>query len=113
MVTISYETQAITASSGVDYLPASATLQLEDGQEEAIINVTLVDDSEREFAEQFSVTLVNPTGLCPFGLAVFVCFGIGSQSAQGFTVLRFIDRVLVLFKMDPCMCFEVLDFAQT
>ena len=72
MVGISYETQAITATSGVDYLPASASVQLEDGQEQVTVNITLVDDSEREFAEQFSVTLVNPTGLWPFALAAYL-----------------------------------------
>ena len=72
MVGISYETQAITATSGVDYLPASASVQLEDGQEQVTVNITLVDDSEREFAEQFSVTLVNPTGLWPFAPAAYL-----------------------------------------
>lgn len=72
MVGISYETQAITATSGVDYLPASTSVQLEDGQEQVTINITLVDDSKREFAEQFSVTLVNPTGLWPFGPAAYL-----------------------------------------
>nr|KAG5699576.1 hypothetical protein BaRGS_033772 [Batillaria attramentaria] len=59
-VNVSYATQPITASSGVDYLPASDTLRLEDGQSEAVINVTLQDDSDPEFAEQFSITLSNP-----------------------------------------------------
>ncbi|KAK7486836.1 hypothetical protein BaRGS_00021983 [Batillaria attramentaria] len=61
-VNVSYTTQPITASSGVDYLPASDTLRLEDGQSEAVINVTLQDDSDPEFAEQFSITLSNPRG---------------------------------------------------
>jgi hypothetical protein len=69
VVGISYQTQAITATSGVDYLPAVGTLQLADGQEEGNINVTLLDDNLREFAEQFSITLSNPTGI--FLIALF------------------------------------------
>ncbi|KAL8615958.1 hypothetical protein ACOMHN_034634 [Nucella lapillus] len=62
IVRVSYESRAITAIVGVDYLPASGTLQMEDGQKTAKINVTLIDDALREFAEQFNVTLTNPTG---------------------------------------------------
>ncbi|XP_076465116.1 adhesion G-protein coupled receptor V1-like isoform X2 [Babylonia areolata] len=62
VVRVSYQTQTITATAGVDYLPSTGTLQLEDGQKAAMINVTLLDDEIQEFEEKFNVTLSNPTG---------------------------------------------------
>ena len=71
-VSISYQTQAISATSGQDYLPASGTLRLDDGQEEGMINVTLLDDLTQEFAEEFSVTLSGPEGQTEIFTCIFL-----------------------------------------
>lgn len=62
LVTVSFETREMTATSGVDYSNANGVLEFKDGQTRALIKVTLRDDSIREFEEQFNITLSNPTG---------------------------------------------------
>lgn len=74
VVTVSYVTQPLTAIPGVDYVPASGILQLTSGQEKAVINITIIDDTLREFEEQFSVALSNPTGQCSLHVMQVDCF---------------------------------------
>ncbi len=61
-VEVVFSSADLTALSGRDYLPPSGVLTLPDGVGLGHINVTLIDDSEREFREQFQLTLVSVSG---------------------------------------------------
>ena len=61
-VQATYTSKDVTAKSGLDYLPANGILALGSGMDMAYINVTILDDTEREFAEQFELTLTGVSG---------------------------------------------------
>ena len=61
-VQVTYSTSDDTAKSGLDYLPSNGILILESGKDVGYINVTILDDSQREFAEQFVLTLTDVSG---------------------------------------------------
>lgn len=61
-VQVTYSSSDITAENGRDYLPAEGTLTLGSGVATGYINVTIIDDDEREFVEQFELTLISVSG---------------------------------------------------
>jgi hypothetical protein len=61
-VSIDYSTADGTATAGQDYLPASGTLELADGEASGSFTVTILDDGAVEGDETFSVTLSHPLG---------------------------------------------------
>ena len=61
-VQITYSSSDDTAKSGLDYLPSNGILILESGNNMGYINVTILDDSQREFDEQFVLTLTDVSG---------------------------------------------------
>ena len=61
-VQVTYSSSDDTAKSGLDYLPSNGILILESGNNVGYINVTILDDSQREFVEQFVLTLTDVSG---------------------------------------------------
>jgi hypothetical protein len=59
---VSYTTANGTASSGSDYLTTSGTLDFDQGQQFAIIEVQLAKDAVFEGTENFFINLSNPVG---------------------------------------------------
>ena len=60
-VTVAYTTADDTAIAGQDYASTSGTLTFAPGQAEQTLSVTILDDSDREDDETFSVNLSPPT----------------------------------------------------
>ena len=61
-ITIDYTTVNQSATAGIDYQPVSGTVTLEDGQTGATILVPILDDTESEEDETFSIALDSVTG---------------------------------------------------
>ena len=62
-VSVDYETFPVTALAGVDFVAASGTLSWADGEEGVkAFTVTLINDSQQESDETFTVDLVDSTG---------------------------------------------------
>jgi len=62
VATVSYATSDLTAQAGVDYEPASGTLQFAPGETSKTVDITIIDDALREDKESFRLTLSSPTG---------------------------------------------------
>lgn len=60
-VTVDYLVQPISATPGLDYLPATGTLSFPPGTTTQPIGVTVLGDADVESTEQFVVTLSNPS----------------------------------------------------
>ncbi|HEX5787877.1 MAG TPA: FG-GAP-like repeat-containing protein [Woeseiaceae bacterium] len=61
-VSVKYATFDGTATAGADYEPASGTVVFAPNTSTARIDIPIVDDDEVEFAENFGVTLFDPSG---------------------------------------------------
>ena len=61
-VAATYRTRNLTATPSVDYRTTSGQITFRDGQSTAFINITLINDEEREFEETFQVILTGATG---------------------------------------------------
>ncbi|HHC73852.1 MAG TPA: YHYH protein, partial [Thiothrix sp.] len=59
---VTYETRAITATSGTDFIATSGTATIPAGSTEALINVEIVGDDLAEENESFQLVITNPTG---------------------------------------------------
>lgn len=66
-ITVQYETSDVTATTPVDYAGLTGTLNFPDGSFAQTITIPIFDDQLREGAEQFSITLRNPTGEVDLG----------------------------------------------
>jgi hypothetical protein len=60
--TVNYQTKDGTASAGVDYTAVSDTATIEAGQTSVLIGVPILQDTESESSETFSLVVSNPTG---------------------------------------------------
>ena len=63
-VSVRYTATSGTASIGSDFLLPASRVVIADGVAMATINVTIMDDEDREFAEMFQLTLLSVTGEC-------------------------------------------------
>ncbi|WP_435009988.1 Calx-beta domain-containing protein [Tundrisphaera lichenicola] len=66
-VSVEYSTGGGTATSGIDFIPASGTLVFESGVTSQTFFLTILDDSKVEGTESFNVTLSNPIGNAALG----------------------------------------------
>ncbi|KAM6965415.1 adhesion G-protein coupled receptor V1 [Aplochiton taeniatus] len=74
-VVVYWEADPITASS-TDFQPASGNITFQDGQLEAVIDITIIDDSDVESMETFSVTLLHVIGGARLGNVTSVSVNI-------------------------------------
>ena len=61
-VRVHFTLRNITATPGADFRLTDGDLDLPSGSDSARINVTIIDDTLREFAETFEVTLTDISG---------------------------------------------------
>ncbi|MEQ1861133.1 MAG: Calx-beta domain-containing protein [Chthoniobacteraceae bacterium] len=61
-VSVSYTTIGGSALAGVDFVPVSGTLAFEDGETQKTFTVPIINDTQRELLEQFTVLLFGATG---------------------------------------------------
>lgn len=62
VITVNYNTQDLTGTSGQDYTTTSGTARFEVGEQKILISVNVTDDLIDEGAESFQVILTGPTG---------------------------------------------------
>jgi hypothetical protein len=62
IVTVHYATAGGSATSGVDFQPASGTLTFQPGETSKQLPIVVIGDAIYEADETFTVTLSNPTG---------------------------------------------------
>ncbi|XP_069483725.1 adhesion G-protein coupled receptor V1 isoform X2 [Ambystoma mexicanum] len=96
LVTADFIARSISAlPSGVDYNVSNATVTFYHGQNQSFINVSITDDEEREFAEQFEIHLVGATGGAILGSNLVSRITIAkSDSPNG--VIRFLNQSRIL-----------------
>jgi len=73
-VSFDYTTVDGTAKEGTDYIKASGTISMADGEKTSSITVKVNDDTEIEGNEFFYVHLLDPTGSVEFGSAIATIF---------------------------------------
>lgn len=59
-ISVSYQTEEITAADGEDFIGLAGTLRIAAGEREGFIEVEIVSDTLREADEEFKVVLSNP-----------------------------------------------------
>ena len=62
ILSVDYTTRDGTAAAGEDYLPASGTLKLYPGENQAVIPVEIIGDTLPEADETFFLDVFNPVG---------------------------------------------------
>lgn len=85
IVSVTYTVADVTATgSGTDYTLASGTLNISAGMTTATIDPVIIDDSDLESAETFTVTLSAPTN-ATLGSNTVNTFTISDNDDDGFT----------------------------
>ena len=62
-LSVDYTTSNGTALAGSDYTSVSSTLNFATGEQTKTVSVTIIDDSDTEASESFSLTLSNPVNV--------------------------------------------------
>ncbi len=104
-VLVRYATQDGSAISGMDYLPAQGILTLLSGHDTGFINVSILDDTQREFLETFEISLLEVNGewlLC-YVFTLFVesvfLFNMTTIDQYRFQALPFIAGIWKLWQL--------------
>ncbi|XP_018414734.1 PREDICTED: G-protein coupled receptor 98, partial [Nanorana parkeri] len=81
----------ISATAGIDYAVSNTTVVFMHGQNQSFINVSIIDDEESEFAEQFEIRLVGASGGAVLGAHLQTLITIAkSDSPNG--AVRFLNQ---------------------
>ena len=78
-VSVDYATVPVTATADADYTTTAGTLDFADGETSRTLSVPILDDSETEGDESFSVELSNPTGGATLGAPAAATVTIGDD----------------------------------
>ncbi|GAA6078507.1 adhesion G-protein coupled receptor V1 isoform X1, partial [Tachysurus ichikawai] len=93
-VSVDYVTRSITAQSGTDYILQNDTITFRPGQNISHINVSIVDDLEREYNEVFEIRLTAASGGAILGTRLIAHITIAkSDSPSG--MVRFVNRTVI------------------
>nr|XP_006812422.1 PREDICTED: G protein coupled receptor 98-like protein isoform X1 [Saccoglossus kowalevskii] len=98
LVSVKFTSQPLTATpNGVDYVLNDGEVVFQDGQSVAYINVDIIDDNIKEFAEMFEITLTDTLGGATLGSShvatVTISKSDGPDGLVGFT-LTDLDRTI-------------------
>ncbi|KAM5191785.1 adhesion G-protein coupled receptor V1 [Mantella aurantiaca] len=81
----------ISATAGTDYAITNTTVVFMHGQNQSFINISIIDDEESEFAEQFEIRLVGASGGAVLGKHLQTLITIAkSDSPTG--AVRFLNQ---------------------
>ncbi|KAI5088303.1 G-protein coupled receptor 98 isoform X2, partial [Silurus meridionalis] len=93
-VSIDYITRSLTALSGSDYILFNGTITFRHGQNASSINVSIVDDLDRESNEVFEIQLVAASGGAILGTRLIAQITIAkSDSPSG--MVRFVNQTMI------------------
>ncbi|XP_061478182.1 adhesion G-protein coupled receptor V1 isoform X3 [Rhineura floridana] len=91
-VTADFTSRSISAlPGGVDYIIANNSVIFHHGQNQSFISVLIIDDDEREYAEQFEIQLINSSGGAVLGLHLVTQITIAKSDSPHGTV-RFLNQ---------------------
>uniref|UniRef100_A0A8C7IVD8 Adhesion G-protein coupled receptor V1 n=1 Tax=Oncorhynchus kisutch TaxID=8019 RepID=A0A8C7IVD8_ONCKI len=94
LVTAEYISRGLTASPGLDFGLANGSLTFLHGHNTSHINVTIIDDQDREYAETFEIQLSSATGGAILGTHLVASVTIAkSDSPNG--VVRFLNESVI------------------
>uniref|UniRef100_U3K352 Adhesion G-protein coupled receptor V1 n=1 Tax=Ficedula albicollis TaxID=59894 RepID=U3K352_FICAL len=95
-VTADFLSRSISAlPDGVDYVIHNNTVTFYHGQNQSFIYISIINDEESEFAEQFEIQLTGATGGAVLGLHLVSQITIAkSDSPQG--LVRFLNQSLII-----------------
>ncbi|XP_019373727.1 PREDICTED: G-protein coupled receptor 98 [Gavialis gangeticus] len=94
-VTADFISRGITALPGVDYIVNNDSVIFHHGQNRSFINVSIIDDDERESDEQFEIQLIGATGGAVLGLHLVSQITIAkSDSLTG--IVRFLNQSRII-----------------
>nr|XP_014349406.1 PREDICTED: G-protein coupled receptor 98 [Latimeria chalumnae] len=96
LVTASFISHGISASpGGIDYSVPNTSVTFYHGQNQSYINVSIIDDSEREYEEQFELQLTGATGGAALGAYLVTTVTIAkSDSPNG--LFRFLNQTRIV-----------------
>ncbi|NWY04075.1 GPR98 protein, partial [Nothoprocta ornata] len=109
LVTADFLSRSITAlPDGIDYFIHNNSVVFHPGQNQTFIYISIIDDEESEFAEQFEIQLTGATGGAVLGLHLVSQVTIAkSDSPHG--VVRFLNQSrLVLPNPDTSMAISLV-----
>ncbi|XP_073480601.1 adhesion G-protein coupled receptor V1 isoform X2 [Aquarana catesbeiana] len=90
-VTADFISHDISATVGIDYAVSNATVVFLHGQNQSFISISIIDDEESEFAEQFEIRLVGASGGAVLGAHLLTLITIAkSDSPTG--AVRFLNQ---------------------
>ncbi|XP_066512530.1 adhesion G-protein coupled receptor V1-like [Hoplias malabaricus] len=93
-VTADFISRGITAQPGLDYILPNGSITFTHGQNLSHINITIVDDLDREYNEKFEIQLTAATGGAILGAQLITQITIAkSDSPSG--AVRFINQSLI------------------
>ncbi|KAM9251115.1 adhesion G-protein coupled receptor V1 [Cariama cristata] len=95
-VTADFLSRSISAlPNGVDYVIHNSSVNFYHGQNQTFIYISIIDDEESEFAEQFEIQLTGATGGAVLGLHLVSQVTIAkSDSPQG--IVRFLNQSRII-----------------
>ncbi|XP_068103893.1 adhesion G-protein coupled receptor V1 [Hyperolius riggenbachi] len=90
-VTADFTSRGISAAPGRDYTVSNTTLGFLHGQNQTFINISIIDDEESEFEEQFEIRLVAASGGAVLGKHLVTLITVAkSDSPSG--VVKFLNQ---------------------
>ncbi|XP_061116243.1 adhesion G-protein coupled receptor V1 [Conger conger] len=94
-VTADYISRGLTALPNMDFILPNGSVTFQQGQNLSYINVTIIDDLDREYSELFEIQLSGATGGAVLGAHLVAQVTIAkSDSPSG--VVRFLNRSLTI-----------------
>ncbi|XP_077792347.1 adhesion G-protein coupled receptor V1 isoform X2 [Podarcis muralis] len=95
-VTADFISRSISAlPDGVDYSIINNSVIFHHGQNQSFINVLIIDDDEREYAEQFEIQLISASGGAVLGLHLVTQITIAKSDSPHGTV-RFLNQSRII-----------------
>ncbi len=82
IVAVSYATSNGTAQAGSDYTPINGLLSFADGETNRTLEIPIINDSDYEEAEMFSLSLQDPVGGAELGIPASVTVRILNDDFQ-------------------------------
>ncbi|XP_051923302.1 adhesion G-protein coupled receptor V1 [Hippocampus zosterae] len=93
-VSVGYISRGLSATPGLDYVATNGSVTFVEGQRTAVVNVTILDDAQSEYAEMFEISLIGTTGGAVLGSHTVVSVTINKSDSPG-GVVRFLNESLI------------------
>ncbi|XP_077417871.1 adhesion G-protein coupled receptor V1 isoform X3 [Vanacampus margaritifer] len=96
-VLVEYVSKGLSATPGLDFIANNGSVIFVEGQQTGVVNVTILDDMESEYAEMFEIWLLGTTGGAVLGSHTVARVTISKSDSSG-GVVRFLNESLITIK---------------